>query len=186
MWICCTLQLWISVIMSADAMHVFHQHGDFSGYVFYDWKRVWAVYSWKHQELYQNLLRSIQVTSGTEKTCPYGIIQSLLHSRSSAWYSGEWSMWFCWSSYSQILTASLSQGTKRLMYFDFINEKGIFHQYHSIVLIFLLNSSLIFDEIFPFHWWNQNTPIFVSVSSLKWHFLNVLAPWVLWSLKSPT
>ena len=30
----------------------------------------------------------------------------------------------------------MMERTKTLMYFDFINEKGTFHQYHSMILIF--------------------------------------------------
>ena len=35
-----------------------------------------------------------------------------------------------------------------------------------------------FDEIFPLHWWNQNTSLFLSVPSFKFHFFDISAPWV--------
>ena len=41
--------------------------------------------------------------------------------------------------------------TKTFMYFDFINEKGTFHQYHYMILIFFTEFMDNFDEIFPFH-----------------------------------
>ena len=40
----------------------------------------------------------------------------------------------------------------------------------------LLKSWKVFDEIFLFHWWNQNTSMFLSVSSCKLHFFDVSAP----------
>ena len=55
--------------------------------------------------------------------------------------------------------------TKTSIYFDFIKIIDEFSKKSK--------SWNNIDEMFPFHWWNQNTSMFLSVSSFKWHFFGV-------------